>query len=190
MTYNPLYPYTRDELTARQVTPAKRSMSLAKAANDAAIVALCIQQLDSLWNNHGKLYLLRIPAMGVEIPATGSAVKLRHRISGIDLGVWRVMAVTPADPSYGHPLPVWDLHAMSDHRADRSGNTPQDDAQAATVPATATVPVTPAVQAATAGRVSTRERVSHFTAPAVTVPVTPATATPATVKRTPARASR
>jgi hypothetical protein len=172
MKVHPNYPYTEAELTARQVTPAKRSMALAKLVD--GFVLLCIQQLWSPWENYGKLYVLRIPATGVEVPAIGSALRLRNRQSGIDLGVWRVLDIEPSDPAYGTPFPVWDLHATTDHRAERkgSGNVPVQSAPVQPAP------VAPQIAVGAATRVSARERPSHF-APAAQPTTVPA--------RTPAR---
>jgi hypothetical protein len=184
MKVHPNYPYTDQELTARQVTPAKRSMSLAKAASDAATILLCIQQLWSQWENYGKLYVLRLPATGVEVPAIGSALRLRNRQSGIDLGVWRVLGIESSDPAYGTPFPVWDLHATTDHRAERrqgNGNTPQ--AQPATAAPAAPAPT---ITVGTANRASTRERSSHFP-PAVQPATAPPAVQPAAAAAPPAR---
>lgn len=194
-TRNPNYPFDDSKVVNRQVTPAKRSMSLAKLAAMQGVVAFVIQQLASPWNNYGKLYVLRVPATGVEVPAIDSVLHFRNRQTGIPLGIWRVLDIAPADPAYGTPFPVWDLHATADHRAERNGNgnTPQATLQS---PVTA-VPATPALTVETVGRPSTRERVSHFstngngeTVPATEPVPEPVPATAAAKPRPPARAGR
>src|SRR5216684_7284859 len=145
MSYNPQYPYTRDELSFRQIRTSnrvtRRATSSAKATADESAIYLRMMQLDSPWNNYGKLYLLRVPNGTDAIPAIGSALKLRNRESGIDLGVWRIIPATEGDDFYGHPLSVWELCSTSDHRADGSKNTPQNGTQSIMAPVTPAVPV-------------------------------------------------